>query len=582
MSWRDRARRIDQQEVENASAPGGWRSRAKPVESPKEESFWMKAGEWATKAPAAVATGGLSLLASKDTPLRAFEALGAPGEVIGEAIRMPIEGDSDFRAPTVLQNAGLAEKTSRPPGEPINIGNRLVKSGAAAASALPKGLPAAAEAGRNEYWREPDLVDSAQDIALGLLAGKVAPQAFTAPVEAVANIPIEAANAFKSVARGVKKGGEKVGIQAMRTILGPQEGALRERFRRPEAVKNALEPGQISHKLAKTATDLSKATGEADKEAWKTLSGSLDPKKGAIWKERVADLIKSLKRSTESSSGGTFGRSNNRGVELLDDYLADLKKVGGRKSRDISESDLKSLIHASDQDINYDDLGASVSNRLLSGFRDSADDVLKGQNKTYEAAMVPVARKTKAIKGLESHFGITRKKGDLEFLPGNVTPGKITQLGRRELPESERIVKLVKEETGMDLDDLALLALAKEEFRPGRKDANGFRRAGTGAATGAALGAGAAEMIGAPKWVGGTFGAAAGAGAGMVADFYGGQAAGEIIDGLSKLNKTELGALLRDLSNGKRVSGVRVPKAAAPFISALPGLNRDRKEKPER
>ncbi len=506
---------------------GPWEKyKATASDSPSPES---STGPWAKYRPAPDTVQ--PALAKKDGILETLaknplDVLNAPFQAVGEAIRMPLEGDSDFRAPTIMQKMGLGKDTEKAPGDPFQIANALLRSGAELVRT------GSTDAAKREYSRDAGIPGAIQDTALAVVSGKIAPNIVNAPIEVIPKI----AGAFA-------KAGKVVGKGAIRAALGPTAEAQSARFRNRASVVGAKEDGEIADLAAETANRLSEDVSKADTAAWKTLRTSYDPYEGAVPKDQAQKVVRQAIEDLKVYGGGLVGKQAKAAQKILNDIAADIgtvgKFVGGKlKSQQnvpssinrntyLPEQSIKGIIQSLDRGIDWGDESASAVNQVLEKARVALDTGLKTQNPKYAEAMTPVAEKMKTLSALRQKFALKNQVG-AGFVSSDATAGKVKQLGSgaRKMPETTRVTEAVARETGVDLAREARLSNFKEQFRPGRKEANGSRRAVVGAIAGESIG----RTIGLPPIMSG----AMGAGAGATLDYFGGATAGALIDKLAQ------------------------------------------------
>ena len=145
----------------------------------------------------------------KDEPSffqKANKALGAGAQIgldvataayegVGEAMRLPMEGKplSDFRLPSIIQKwRNRSMQVDEVPADPISQVNKGVRAAAGFVEGLtgfsdagPAGLEAAKAQAKAEYGADRGGMGVVEDLAGGLLLGKVSPQAANAPITAV-------------------------------------------------------------------------------------------------------------------------------------------------------------------------------------------------------------------------------------------------------------------------------------------------------------------------------------------------------------------------------------------------------------
>jgi hypothetical protein len=518
-----------------------------------------------TPAPSLARRAGDAALTVAKSP---FDLVAAPFQVVGEALRMPIEGDSNFRAPTILQKIGIADKTAEPPADPINLANRLVRAGAAGVST------GNITTARNEYHRPADLIDTGTDVAAGILSGKLIPNIANAPIEAIANAPAELGAAAKATASGLGK-------KLVRVMLGPSTEAQSARYANPAAFKAAPFEGGVADDVANTANTLSKKISEADTAAWNTLRTSYDPYDGAVHKSEVMSLLKDAKDRLKVFGGGIVGRAAKGAIKAIGEIEKDIQEVGKhvggtlksqqgtpsitRKNTYLPEQSVKGILQALDQNIDWDAKELQPVNELLETARVGLDGRLKGQNTNYKQAMEPVAEMMDALTGLKRKFNLSRVRGE-GFAPSDATINNVKSVGRREMPETGRVLGGVKKYTGHDVQAEANTARLKREFNPTHEDrARGSARTLSGTVLGNAIG----WLTGHPA-----AGSLVGAATGRLADVYGGAAAGELIDATKK-GSVSLNQLMEKMKGNPNLPAIaslleqikKVAPAAAPASS---------------
>lgn len=447
-----------------------------------------------------------------------MEALSAPFEMAGEAMRMPVENDPYFRPPSIVQRM-TGKRTALPPAEPFNQFNKTLRSGAAYLSGLPKGTDNALNVARQEYQRKPSALDVTSDLALGLGTSLVAPRIANAPIDATVQ-------GAKSIFTGAKNAGTSFRNKAISSIFGPSEEAVAARFKNPEYIKNYKSSTQLAEELPSSLKEVSTQLSKESDLAYKTLNTSFDPNQGAIKKDAVSGLLDKL--SVDLDIGGTtFGRSNEQAVNTL----AKLKKsFQNLKGKYISEKDAADIIRAVDPDINWEDPNLSVSNEALTKFRGKLDSLLKNRNPRYRKAMLPVAEKTDLLSKSRKSFSLRHEPSE-GWIPSDTTATKIEGLTQPKRILSNEVSERLKAVTGKDYAEEANRFRLGRQFEPGATRPNGSRRVAAGGILGAAVG----KMFDSP-----VIGSLVGAGTGLMLDTQGGAIAARLIDTLAK-NPNSLG-----------------------------------------
>lgn len=461
-----------------------------------------------------------------------LDVLNAPFEVVGEALRLPMEGApiSDFRAPTIIQR-GLENSmtASNPPANPFTQVNKGLRSMAGAAQGLPGGIDSAIEGGKAAYNADRGMMGPIEDMALGVVAGKFLPQ--------VANAPMDAAvKGGKALVRGAEGILPSIGRKAIRAGLGPTEEATSAMFKNPEAIKAAtnIGPSDIAHEIAgghKTVTDKIKTIEE---EVSKVLRPSPYLMEGATPKDKVLQIIKTARKDI----GFTVTPQQKYVKEILDGISDNLKQL----RETVSEVQLRDLVQKVTDAVKYGKKEYSGTDIPLMKVRKSLDTILK-KNLDYAALMEKEVPLQRLADGLEDSFGLKRSVGE-GFVATDTTASKLnTILGETKEVRSQEILKNLSKETGVDYIQKVKDHKMAQQFVPGVKRSEGSARTLLGGALGTSVGGVAGG------WGGAGIGSAAGGLAGRGLDYYGGSVAGKIIEALSNGN-TKVGGLLKSLSSG--------------------------------
>lgn len=457
----------------------------------------------------------------------ALETLNAPYELVGESLRLPIEQDSDFRAPTILQRLGLADKTALPPENPFSLVNKLLRAGAGALSGIPEGK--SLEKARQAYFQDRGLMGVVEDTVLGVLLGKVAPQVLAAPGAAALKAPGAVAKGAKNVVKGAGK-------KALRT-MGLSEEALSLRYNRPNEVINAKSIDELSGAFTQSLDDLRTKVETLDNEAWDTLL-----KLKAEPRSKLISIIQNVKREVQGTGKVKIGDADRAAVKKLDEYIARIKtiKQPGTTSgteQFIDQTQLRELLQSIRRDIDFDNPASEPLNNAIKSIQGKVDAVLK-QNGNYAEVMDQLAPATKTLEEAKRLFKVKFENG--RFVPSDTTAQKLARINQEKKPETARIVDMIKKQTGVDFADQVKLSNAKQQFKPGAENSRGSARTVMGGLAGMALEPFIPGPQGMPTLVLGALGRAS--------DYYGGAAAGKIVDAASK-SGTKVGSLLSRASN---------------------------------
>lgn len=482
----------------------------------------------------------------------AMETLGLPLDLLGESLRLPIEGKADFRPPSILQRLGFADRTDQPPANPISLVMKLLRAGASGASSLPKGLSAAGEAARGAFNQDRGVMGAIEDTAAAAMLGKLAPQVMDAPVSAFSNLVKQGAKATRGVVKGVGK-------KTLRT-LGPTEEALSLRYNRSQDLAAAKNIDDLSMDFAKNVDDLRDQVRALDDEAWGTLL-----KLKAEPKSKILNILKGIRKDLVGKGGSKIGDADKAAVAKFDQYIErvnQLKQKSAAKGAEqfLDQEQLRDIVQSIRRDADYSDPKFEPLNNAIKKFAHGIDQQLKN-NGNYKEVMEKLAPKTKTLNEAISEFKLLKNNETGTFIPSNTTAQKLSLINKEKRPETKRIVGAIKEHTGVDFEDQVRLSKAKEQFKPGAENSRGSARTAAGALAGLVLEPFIPGPQGLPTAILGTLGRSA--------DYYGGSAAGKVID-LIKKGETGVGGLLKKASSNPATNNilelVRVGARRQPLI----------------
>ena len=232
-----------------------------------------------------------------------IDILNAPFEFAGEAIAGPLEGRMPIR-PTVLGGEGATN--------PFSVVNKLLRAAGGAVSGIPGGTPL--ESARTAYHAPRGGLGVAEDTAMALLSGKLAPQAVAAPMDAAIM------GASKTI-KGVKNAVSAVGKKGVRIALGPTEEAQTALLNRPKDMARQTNFQGLSDKLADTTSTLSKKISELDDKAWQTL-----PVDATVPKAKIISILEDVKKDFIGKGGTKVGDSDKGAIKQIDTYI---KRIQG-------------------------------------------------------------------------------------------------------------------------------------------------------------------------------------------------------------------------------------------------------------
>lgn len=450
-----------------------------------------------------------------------LDVVAAPFEALGEAIRLPMEGKpaSDFRAPTIVQrfrdNSLTAEN---PPADPFTQINKGIRGAAGFVENIPKGLEAAKAGAKAAYGADRGVLGQVEDVALALATGRVNPKIANAPAEALVEGARQVMRSGKKLASGITKG-------IISTTLGPSIKDINLRISRNPEIVNAKPFDVLARELPDDVQRLSDNVSELSGKALDTLSPSKYLMEGAKAKDSVLNAVRREKEGMgRSVSDATF-----QAKKVLDRYAARMKRLGNT----VSEKELGQIIRDIDNDIDWSSKEMTPLNNALEGVRTKIDGILKGENKAYADAMVPVAEGTRLLKKAQSIFQVESDIGK-GFKAKNSTAAALKGAIKETRVDSQDVLEALKRITGRDYLREAENAAVAEAFTGGR--ASGSRRVNLGTLIGAGAGAGLGGLL--DVGGAGTMGALLGGATGAYLDTQGGKIAGSLVDELVRLSKS--------------------------------------------
>lgn len=483
------------------------KKKAESVASPSEESLFSKANRTAF----GVAQTGM-------------EALALPLELAGEALRTPIEQDR-FRAPSLVQRFAPSTRTDQPPGIGVDTANKLLRASAGALSGIPSGTPL--ESAKAAYNADRGMLGAIEDTAAGLLVGRAAPSVANAPVEAFAE-------SASKVAKGATRLASAIGKKGIRVALGPTEEAQSALLHRPDAVLAKTNFDDLSDEFASTLNGLQKKVEELDTEAWDSLL-----KLKSEPRSKIVNILKNVRRDFIGTGKTRIGDADRAAVAKIDDYIErvnSIRQQGTDSNLDqmLDQRQLREIVQSVRRDATFGGITDTPTNLAAKKVQGQLNAMLK-ENGNFREVMDRLAPATRALKEASLKFRLKREPG-AGFVSSDTAAQKLSLLGREKKPETHRILDNLKRETGRDFQDEARLTGFKEQFRPGRKQTAGSRRAVVGGIMGESIG----RSFGVPF-----LGGMAGASAGASMDYYGGSAAAKIIEALAR-SGSKVGGLLTE------------------------------------
>lgn len=373
--------------------------------------------------------------------------------------------------------------------------------GARFLTALGKGAAAGGltAAGLSE---EEEIEDIAKDIKQGALTGA-----------AVGGAMNRAAPLARGFVRASKWAGRKMG----NLLFDLTDDQIELMVRNPKAVRNALSPEQLTEEASSAFKKMQGLISKAVEGADDTLRSGKSFEQGAFGKNQLKDVIKEQVDSIE-----VIGPVQRKMIRTLNQFN---KTIDDISDNTISEKEMKKLIQAVDQNINYADQTQSQVNNALKSLRFSFDDLLKQQNPDYAKAQRPVALLTGALKKARKDLGFKQETGQ-GFVPTDTTLSKLKSLPSDRKLFSQKNIERMDRLAGTELLDQATATGINESTRAGVTQ--GSRNTLYG---GSILGTGGA-ILGGPMV--GAAGAAIGTTAGFMKDRFGRRAGKALITGGSE------------------------------------------------
>jgi len=377
-----------------------------------------------------------------------------------------------------------------------------------------------------------------------------------------------------AIAKPVMKGLGWAGKKALSTVFGPSMEAVEQKFARPGQI-GEMTPRvpELTARLPGIFKTLQKQISDLDTAAWKTLRTSANEKERAVPVSFLKDELMKLKNSMVipagegASESAIVGSAHQKAAGVMDKFLKDVEgfvpappppppvvkpdimgimpeavPVAKVLPANISESSMKRLIQAADDNIDWNNPDLGPSNTLLENFRHAIDSRLKTNNPAYEKAMRPVQEKTELFNKAKQYFNLKKDVGAgmLETTQGTEAKvGGLTAKGKTYGQE------LTEQLPGQNLTKAVEDARLANEFVGGATQ--GSRRTTPATMIGGGIGHGVGQIVGMP-WLGSMAGMGAGAMAGGAIDLQGKKMAGSIIDFYIKHDPARLGKFAAPLA----------------------------------
>lgn len=372
-------------------------------------------------------------------------------------------------------------------------------------------------------------------------AGTLPEQALNAAKQFQAGAEIETGG--KILGSAMTKGADALVRSGVPTLLGPSKEAVIARMERPGVIKNAPSYLQQAEKLPVTLKNMGKVIDSLYQRAAGTLRSSPEAGDGAVPLSFVNKMIGQLQEDLKVGES-TVGAADQAATGKLGSLISDMNSIvkqtkmpeivgpNGQvlnlqpKEVYLPETTVHKLIQRIRKNIDFTDKSASSTNSVLTDVSGQLDLGLKTGNKTYAAAIKPVAKLTQLQNDAIDTFGLTKRTGE-GLAPTDATISSLKSLPTERRGVSQGLAKRLKAATREDLVGTSKNRQLAEQFSG--SNTNGGRRAVTGAAIGNAVGTGLGYGVGHPI-AGGSIGTTLGGIAGMATDTSGREMAGSVID----------------------------------------------------
>jgi hypothetical protein len=279
----------------------------------------------------------------------------------------------------------------------------------------------------------------------------------------------------------------------------------------PDAVNKSLGIGELAEDLLQSTDKSNSLVSQMYKKA-SELSGeavqTLDKFKGLRKKDLVQgidDLIEDL-----SVDGVLIGSSRKKASNILTGLQEDLSQFGD----EISETSIKKVIQSIDDDVDWERVDKSISDKVKRDLRTFVDHKLKSQNPAYKNAMLKTEEASEGIATVKKAF---ENRQNPESFDKFIKSVKNLQ-NKSEYSDVNKALEAIKTHTGVDLREQILNSQAKSEFL--KDTTNGSRKTLLGKSIGAAA-----------DFLPGKSGEALGATLGAASDKFAGRVFKSMLDG---------------------------------------------------
>lgn len=314
---------------------------------------------------------------------------------------------------------------------------------------LPASIPAAAGVGIASGI---DAAKNVEDMPLDALKGAGTGAAFGAAGKYIAEPAIGAL---------VNKVAPAIGKRAVASLGEPTLQDVESYLKNPEAIRGALSAPQMAEKLAGTAEDVGKVSGQLSSGA----RGMLDENRGVISLIDVKPIISGAKQKY-LTNGLPATSADETAIKALDDQYQRLYEIARTNNGEIPETTLQEIIHKLQDSIKENTWGnpeASAAQEAMKNLSGRLNGILKSGNKDYAEAMVPSAEAAGLKSDLVNKFKLeTGPRGVVDAT--ETTNSKMGNILNENKTESQDMLAQLKEMTGIDFLDLAKNAKTRQAF----------------------------------------------------------------------------------------------------------------------
>lgn len=386
---------------------------------------------------------------------------------------------------------------------------------------------------RKWYDKPVENVVTAGSIVMPFLKGAKA-----ASIAAKVGAAGEGALLKEGASAAAKAAAEEAGTSVSKKVLagtlevatGVPADAVEARLKNPAAVKTAFAHHELADQMAQSVQNFHDNVIAQDAEvAQKTLSKSQYLDQGAFTKDQITQQIKLAKNDI----GAQFTPEKSAAVKSVNKVMTDW----ARKLRNtVSQSKVKELIQDLDSQIDYGNPAVSKTNEAFIGLRVRLDKMLKGVNSAYEKAMLPVDEDMRVLQKVRKKFDIKKDFGR-DYYADDSTATRIKNAVKEDKVGTHDVLSRFEKQSGENWFEKIRNANAKLAFEtPGRSI--GSTRSLTGMAAGLAAGTPLGPVAA-------MLGAAAGAVTGALANIYGPEAAGALVDVLASPKMAKYAGVLK-------------------------------------